>query len=144
MLGAVLAHRGVTALVLSSACGGACAPPVLTYPPVHEAAPRGPHGPLMPRRVREELPKICSSIDVAWFELAIDASGGVEEMMLIDATSESFGEAAREVLRGLGKWGPAVDQDGSKVAARTPVRLSCTACSTPLCGNLQMPGEGGG
>jgi hypothetical protein len=144
MLGSVLARPGVTALVLGSACSGACAPPVLTYPPVHEAAPRGPHGPLMPRQVREELPKICSSIDVAWFEVAIDAHGAVEEMTLIDATTETFGAAASDVLRKLGKWRPAVDQDGSNVAARTPVRLSCTACATPLCGNLQLPGEGGG
>jgi hypothetical protein len=144
MLGAVLAEFVVTALVLGSACAGACAPPVLTYPPVHESAPPGAHGPLMPRKVREELPKICSSLDVAWFELAIDAHGAVEELKLIDATTEIFGAAASEVLRKLGKWGPAVDHAGEKVPARTPVRLSCTACMTPLCGNLQMPGEGGG
>ena len=95
----------------------------------------------MPSQVREELPKICGSIDVAWFELAIDARGDVEEMKLVDATSESFGAAASELLRDLGTWSPAVDAHGAKVAARTPARLACAGCETPLCGNVQLPGR---
>ena len=119
----------------------ACTPGVQTTYPASRAPTRLPHGPVIPQRIRTELPKICRLPDIAWLDLQISANGKVTAIGLIDATTPEFGEAAVRLLQTLGAWGPALDANGEPVPDTIRFALECATCDTVFCGDIQLPGK---